>query len=401
MTLLFVYHISFNLLPNDIRLPFAAGISLFLIAGTFGSLFARPSPWRIFAMAPVPIVTANWIAGEALGTATLDLTVGVRFVLPMLVAVWVLGFHRSLRPGVFLGCCVVTLFFALVWVMVHPQALVGHIPRFAPFTGDEEGAHASSYIIAICAIAVHQLMLNGQVNRRFGWAMLLLAALLLLGNRVATPLMMLLNYAMLHVVLTRRLNFAVKSAVFLAVIFGVVAVLVAHEAQQSAVHGEREVQVERLGSGRIGTWIGRLELLSRRSPETLLFGTGPGSDHFFSPIWLSEKKDSHNDLLTVTIESGFVGLFAVLFFYIYVFRRLGRNGLPLFIFFFSGSMLSNGLINRPLISALFWFVAALVLQRVDSRRQSQAANAQGKGTRAGPGNRQAIGSRARPAGRTF
>jgi hypothetical protein len=242
--------------------------------------------------------------------------------------------------------------------------------RLPPFTGGEEGAHASSYVVAICAVLIHQLWLNRSISKRMAWSFLGLAGLLLIGMRVATPIFMLLNYGLLHTLLTRNLRTGAKMVIWAGMIFSIVAVLFWHEALQDQVRGGADASVENLGSGRVGTWLGRIALLGRRSVPALLFGTGPGSDRFFSEIWWWEKKDSHHDFLTTVIESGFVGLLALLLFLFLLFRRLGREGAPLIWFLISGSMVSNALIQRPIIATLFWLAVALAASRVDRQMRS-------------------------------
>jgi len=225
--------------------------------------------------------------------------------------------------------------------------------------------------VALCALLIHQLWLSRAISKRLAWSSLALAAVLLVGMRVATPIFMLLNYGLLHILLTRQLKGGTKILLWIAILGSLVAVLVWHETLQEEVRGGEAATVENLGSGRIGTWLGRIELLSRRNVPILLFGSGPGSDRFVSEIWWWEKKDSHNDFLTIILESGFVGFLAVLLFLFLLFRRLGRDGLPLAWFLLSGSSLSNALLQRPIIATLFWLAVALAALRVDLRLQAR------------------------------
>ena len=199
------------------------------------------------------------------------------------------------------------------------------------------------------------------------WSFLGLAAFLLIGMRVATPIFMLLNYGLLHTLLTRKLRGGVKVLLWFGMISSIVFVLIWHEALQEQVRGGAADSVENLGSGRIGTWLGRLAILSERDVPTLLFGSGPGSDSFVSEIWWWEKKDSHHDILTTVIESGIVGLLALFGFLFLLFRRLGREGTPLVWFLLSGSLVSNALMQRPIIATLFWLAVALAVLRIDEQ----------------------------------
>ena len=264
-----------------------------------------------------------------------------------------------------------TLVIATLSSVLRPQEIVGNLLRLPPFTGGEDGAHASAYVVALCALLIHQLWLSRAISKRLAWSSLAMAAVLLVGMRVATPIFMLLNYGLLHILLTRQLKGGTKILLWIAILGSLVAVLVWHETLQEEVRGGEAATVENLGSGRIGTWLGRIDLLSRRDVPTLLFGSGPGSDRFVSEIWWWEKKDSHNDFLTIILESGLVGFLAVLLFLFLLFRRLGRDGLPLAWFLLSGSSLSNALLQRPIIATLFWLAVALAALRVDLRLQAR------------------------------
>ena len=193
--------------------------------------------------------------------------------------------------------------------------------------------------------------------------------------RVATPIFMLLNYFLLYTLLTKKLGAGTKILLWFAMIGSIVTVLVWHEAMQEEARGSaaefEDGSAENMGSGRVGTWLGRIEMLSRSSVPTLLFGRGPGSDRFVSEIWWWEKKDSHHDLLTTVIESGFIGLMAVFLFLFLLFRRLGREGVPLVWFLLSGSLVSNALFQRPIIATIFWIAVALAVLRVDAILRSR------------------------------
>jgi len=360
----FAYQISFNLLPDGIRIKLAALIAACILMVSVGSLFLRPQLWRLLTAATLLGVGLCWLLSEGLGVGQFELMPAVRFMLPLWFGIWLLEYRAALRPRWVLAMCIGVLLFALAWVALHPQEFVNNLMRFSPFTGGEDGAHASAYLVALCALAVHQLRLNGEISGQFAWSLLAIAAVLLIGLRVATPIFMLINYGLVHVLLTRRLSSLQKAGIWLLMVLGIVAVLVWHEALQIAAGGSTG-HIENLGSGRIGTWLHRIELLGQRDLLTLLVGTGPGSDVFTSPIWWWEGKDSHNDLLMLTIEIGLLGLSLWLACVYFLLRGLGRGGLPLAWFFLSGALISNALVGRPYLACLFWISVALAGQRRD------------------------------------
>ncbi len=368
---IFSYELLFNLLPSGIRVAIAAGLAGGIVLLSLASILAKPRIWRIILFALLLVVAGCWLMGEAGGKGRLDFVTGIRFLMPLFFALWVIEYRRAINPRLvfFLACG--TLVIATLSSILRPQEVIGSVLRLPPFTGGEDGAHASAYIVALCALLIHQLWLNKAIPPRMAVAFLAIAVVLLMGIRVATPMFMLLNYGLLHILLTKRLATGTKFLLWFAMLASLVAVLSWHETLQEDVRGGEAETVENLGSGRVGTWLGRIDLLSRRDLPTLAFGSGPGSDNFYSRIWWWEKKDSHHDLLTIIIESGLIGLLAVFFFLFLLFHRLGREGPPLIWFLLSGSLISNALLQRPIIATLFWLAVALAALRVDQRMKAR------------------------------
>lgn len=368
---IFLYEVLFNLLSTGIRLNLAAGLTVIIVLLSLAWILAKPRIWRIFLFALLLVVAGCWLMGEAGGGGKLDFAKGIRFLVPLFFALWVIELRRAINPRLVLFLAAGTLVIATLSAVLRPQEIVSSLLRLPPFTGGEDGAHSSAYLVALCALLIHQLWLNKAISKRMAWSFLALAGVLLIGMRVATPIFMLLNYSLLHINLTKRLRTGAKVLLWFAIFASLVAVLFWHETLQEEARGAEAASVENLGSGRVGTWLGRIDLLSQRNIPTLLFGSGPGSDKFFSEIWWWEKKDSHNDFLTVIIESGFVGLLAVLLFLFLLFHRLGRDGIPLIFLLLSSSSLSNALLQRPIIATLFWLAVALAALRVDQRLQAR------------------------------
>jgi hypothetical protein len=103
-----------------------------------------------------------------------------------------------------------------------------------------------------------------------------------------------------------------------------------------------------------------------------LFGGGPGSDLFYSPIWWWRKMYSHSDLLTTIIEDGFLGLICVFCLFAAIFLRFGRATAPLFVFFAAGSLTDGALMGRPVLFLLYWvaFAMAVADRHLPKRRNA-------------------------------
>ena len=296
--------------------------------------------------------------------------------MPLLFALWIVELRNSINLRVLLFLVTITLIVATISSVIRPQEIISSLLRLPPFTGGSGGAHASAYIIGLCALLLHQLLLIGHISKRLGWSLLVLAGILLVGFRVATPIFMLLNYSMLHILLAKRLKRGMKIILWIGIVISIVAVLFWHEALQEEVRGAEIASIDNLGSGRVGTWLERIDLISNRSITGMLFGSGPGSDSFYSYIWWWEKKDSHNDFITIIIESGILGFISVMLFLFLFFRRLGIIGMPLAWFLLSGSLVSNALLQRPIIATLFWLAVAIAALRVDEQMRLRWRNYQ-------------------------
>jgi hypothetical protein len=369
--LVFVYQWMFNFLPDGLRTNLAAAIAAGLLLLSLASMLLAPKFWRLLATSALIGIVGCWVVGEAMGFGSFQPVHAVRFLVPLLFGMWLLDSGRGLRSEVALAFCATTIGYAMLWAVLNPSSIVGRIHRFAPFTGGEDGAHASAYMVALCVLIMYQLVLNGQVTRRLGWSIIGLGAVYLLGLRVATPIFMLLNFALVHVLLTRQMGTAAKVGIWLSVAASVGGLVVWHEAQQAELAGGELQNVGDVGSGRLGAWLYRLYLLGQRDVFELLFGKGPGSDFIVTPQWWWEAKDSHHDLLRITMESGFVGVSLVVIFFWLVLRALGKDGWPLFWFAMAGSMISNGLMHRPYLAVLFWIAVTLAMQRVAMLRARQ------------------------------
>ena len=374
---IFFYEIFFNLTPTSIRLAVAAALTGGIVLLSMAWILASPRIWRIILFALVLLIAGCWLVGEAGGQGSLDFTKGIRFLLPLFFALWIIELRRDINQQLVFVLAGGTLVIATLASFLRPQEIINNVMRLPAFTGGEDGAHSSAYIIALCTLLIHQLWLNRAISKRMAWSFLALAGVLLLGLRVATPIFMLLNYGLLQSLLAKQHKVITKILLWSAMLISIFAVLTWHEAIQEEARGSETESVENMGSGRIGTWLGRIDLISRRDVPGLLFGSGPGSDRFASEIWWWEKKDSHHDILTVIIESGLVGFMAIALFLFLLFQRLGHDGAPLVWFFLSGSLVSNALMQRPIIATLFWLAVALAAVRVDQRllarwRQQQA-----------------------------
>ena len=91
----------------------------------------------------------------------------------------------------------------------------------------------------------------------------------------------------------------------------------------------------------------------------MLFGSGSGTDKFRTAVWWWEEKDAHNDYLHASIETGLVGLVAVLIYLAALYSKLPVLGKPLFFSLITGSAFSGAMLSRPTLSIYLFLAASL------------------------------------------
>jgi len=381
----FLYQAAFNFLGDALRSHITAALTLAVLGCVAVSILLRFRLWRLIALFSCVLLLAIWSLGAGYGLGDLPVERAVRYMVPILFAVWILEHRETISTGLLLAMTGLLIALAVVVGLFWPQEYLAGIPRLAPFTGKSDvernttgGLHASAYVASMLIIILHQLRLLGRIAPQLSWAGIAVLAALMLGWQVATPILMLFIYFLAHVASTRRLAWWQKAAVAALIVLCAGAGYVLYEMQRMELRGGHYIGIENLGSGRIGTWLGRLEIIAARDPLVFLVGTGPGSDLFTSVMWGQALKVSHNEFLTLVIESGLLGLLVMIGTIVYLCLRFGRTTWPLLLYLLAGSAVSNALILRPLLFCLFWVAVALAALRAD-RAAALAAAARRRG----------------------
>lgn len=234
---------------------------------------------------------------------------------------------------------------------------VGGKDRLAVVSGGSDGLHPSAYSTLALLLVLWMLPSpEGRFMRLFHGAMccLLFVAVMLYGVRTAQLLLLLLLALRF---LERRRPDTAPLVPPLLLIYGLLALV-------SLIALMTVLDTHSLGnfsSGRTIVYLERLDLIAGRDLMEFLFGTGAGSDMFRGEgAWSWVEKDSHNDILTTTIEIGLLGLAAIVTALACVSANLKRNVLPLFIAFLSTSLISNGLLLRPSSNTIYIYLMVIM-----------------------------------------
>jgi O-antigen ligase len=205
---------------------------------------------------------------------------------------------------------------------------------------------------------IDQMRRAGVVSPTIAWPLVAFAIVIIVGYQARTAWVMLAGYYATSLYYRwRHIDFV---RVLPLVLLGLGAVFVI---AFLALSGE---DIERLGSGRMASYILRMEILSNRDWGPLLFGSGPDTDKFRTAVWWWEAKGAHNDYLHAGIETGLVGVLALIIFLVALYSKLPVFGKPLFFSLIASSALSNGLLGRPTLG-IYLFLAASVSISLSAR----------------------------------
>lgn len=380
--IIFLYQDLMNVVDDDLRLTMAGAMAALLLFLSVTMIPFRMTSRLVFMCAALVGLVLFWCIAIAIGQSEFDLKLMVYAVLPLAFAPWIIEYRNAIHPRALAAFVLATIAFAGIWSARSPFVQQGLVLRVVPFSGTlDQGSHPSSYYLAICVVMLHILMVRGDVQRKLGWPAIAVAICVMLALRVATPVLTLIYYSGTFILLNRRASISIRVALLVFAIIGIAAVLQMHSLWVGDP-GIADMPIEELGSGRVGTWIGRIQMIMDRDLALNLFGGGPGSDLFYSPMWWWRKMYSHSDLLTTVIEDGFLGLICVFSVFAAIFLRFGRATAPLFVFFAAGSLTDGALMGRPVLFLLYWVAFAMVVadrplpKRRDARRMTRLTPAQ-------------------------
>jgi hypothetical protein len=124
------------------------------------------------------------------------------------------------------------------------------------------------------------------------------------------------------------------------------------------------------GSGRVGTYVHRVDLLAQRDLGSLLVGTGLGSDWFRSYTWLSTEKNAHNLYLSDFIEIGLIGILGHFILLAVIYLNLPKGRAKSFFYMIvSSGLISHGFIADSQFRSMLF--AAMALAIVSYREETR------------------------------
>ncbi|AOG12575.1 putative membrane protein (plasmid) [Agrobacterium sp. RAC06] len=229
-------------------------------------------------------------------------------------------------------------------------------PRLWPFI--EESPHSTGYYIGALAI-ICLVTIPAKSRQPYTWFVALtfcISIYILLGLRSSQAILTFLAFCAGALVSDHRVALVWRTA---TVVLGIMlsAYVVARQILYN-IDLMGYVDIYRMGSGRIGTWLGRIDDFSHRSLLEMLIGSGPGSDVYRGAMWTYEAT-AHNTFITYLIEYGLVGFVFLLVTIAYLPRLFGKIIIPVLVATIASSLIGNGLLMRPLPMLLYLFAGYL------------------------------------------
>jgi len=316
----FGYALAFNLLPDGPRVALAAVLFLGQTAMAVVSLGVRPDPWRLRVFFLVTAVAFCWLVAYLMLRQELHPTEILRSLGPIYFGLWIMGYYDRLPVRLTWLLAGFGCLFALAWGLSMPAyhhgaeafQLGAAMPRFQPLHGGWQNPHSSAYLILLCVILVHLALVAGLVRGRVAWPLIGAGMAYVVGSFSTQVLVSAIVYFGVHGLLSRRVRRITKWGFGVLVVLLAVGVIFENEIRKADIRADIRFNAEELGSGRLGTWIDRVELIAARDLGTFLLGSGVGSDEMSSRTWRQKETTSHNTFLTIFIEAGAVGFAAYL-----------------------------------------------------------------------------------------
>jgi hypothetical protein len=375
ITIQYIYLFSFNYAPEMVRTGFAASLlAIHLLLAAAALTQVSPRPWQMAILTAAGMTICCWlVAHGTLSTSKpFDPQGAFRDLSLYAMALWLLTFPQAL-PHRYL--MVVTIAATLVGgaiALTGPPVYVSGTPRLASITGGVAQMHLSAKLILLQLIVLDQYRRARMLPELVAWPVMLFAVAILIGYGGRNQMTFLAAYVATLTYYSFRRIPAVRWSPPILIALAIIG---------AAVALSFGTNVQSWGSGRIGVWQHRLELIADRDLLVFLFGGGVGSDQIWNPQWWwMPHVDAHNDFLHIAMETGALGLSATLLFLIGLWLRLPGSSKAVLVGMLFESFLSNGQFQSPLV-ALNFFLAAAVAAHCWSIGQATRTAARGSSSR--------------------
>jgi hypothetical protein len=390
-----MYGAFYNVLPEGLIAPLAG----MLFAGQAGlavlSIAARPTSYRLrlfFMICALPVI---WLIAHLILQHRIDFPQMLRYLGPFFLGILVFGHYDKFPVRLLAWSACAAIIWVMIWSATQPfylhsneavfdepvpgwwASIVGN-GRLSPYHGGAENPHSSGYMTLAFMLVIHQAWVWGVLGFRAAMAFIGMAMLYIVGCFSTQVLFAAVAYFGIYGMFTERIPKVLKITAGVVGFGLLVLIAIENEERKAAVRNDTNVKLEELGSGRLGTWIERVDIISGRTPAEVWLGTGIGSDNMSSIIWRLKETTSHNTYLTMIIENGVIGFLLYFGVLIMMMQKLGRHGIALFTPVFVTALIGNGLSLRPMPFMMFFLAVAVCMWGMAHQFQRRQAVANQK-----------------------
>ncbi len=346
---------TFNWHP-ELRLPLSAMLAAIHLTLAAVTLLLRRAHWAMILLLSATINIAVLLPPHMLGLSEmrgLDMAeLSRRLVLPLMM-IWTLSYPLALPVRLLKGAAIFGTVYAGYIVLTEPQFVYNindGFLRFASLTGGFDQVHLSAKFVALQIVLLDLLRRARLMNPVVAWAMIGICVILMDGYGARAQLLFVAIYWAYLFYCNYRQDFVVRWLPALGFVLAVTAAIIALQVG---------TDIESWGSGRIGTWQYRIQLIAERDLVTLLFGSGVGADNMWTPQWGwgDDTLISHNDYLYFLTDHGIVGLLIPATFLLGLWMRVGDYGRAIVLAIVITSVVDNGYFRTPMLAG--WLAIVL------------------------------------------
>ena len=379
----YVYALTFNYLPDGPRLAFAGGVFVLSTAMAVIAYIHRPSNTSNLIVLSMIVICACWglsyATGYGGGGQGYTFQSAAKFLGVYMLALWAFAYPEALPRRLIAFLAVATLIGGGGYAIFAPRVNLGGEEYFAYLTGVPQsygalalagkisvfvGArHSSALFILLNVLLVDQLRRLRVLPPIFAWLLVALGAYVITGYWSRNTMLDVAVYFLGVFYYDSRIKNVMAPTYFL--LFGLLLV-----AALAAISFVSTYELYYWGSGRVGTYVHRVDLLAQRDLGSLLVGTGLGSDWFRSYTWLSTEKNAHNLYLSDFIEIGLIGILGHFILLAVIYLNLPKGRAKSFFYMIvSSGLISHGFIADSQFRSMLF--AAMALAIVSYREETR------------------------------
>jgi hypothetical protein len=372
------YTVLFNAIPEPVRLEIAGLTGIIIVISAVFQMATPESMLSVYGYVTLLFsIAVVFIADVGSTREPADYLADTVRLLTGLAALSLFkDSARNVDPRILVVAYAVVIVAAVLAYALNGTSTLAGIPRLYPFTGvftageSSDGIHPSAYTLTAALIGASTLWRMGHIRNLTAALLIVPLAVMVAVNQVRTTWLMVAVFVV-SIGWTHVRDARARLGAIIIVLITILSGLLMAAIDPSIVKGVSEEEVSEFSSGRTDAYVERVQLISDRPIMNIVFGTGPGSDHFSSTTWWWEEKNSHNTFFHFAIEVGVVGSCGLLMVLCVALTSSDRFQAPVVLAVIASSLVSNGILERPLIAVLHVAVVGAPCRMERSKESAQ------------------------------